>query len=474
MKMLVDSCMLKWAQFQENATISFNTQRTNDLYTDVTFVADDNSMMKAHKLILTASSDYFSNLFSTMPSGYPIVCLDGVDHLELKYLVEFIYTGELQVPNEKVIRLLQLSKKYSIRGLKDLILPSDYIKDTDPNENKELISKDSPNINSTDIDKVKDINFQDISVPGKTPKVEEEDESHNEENQKQLENEIELKTYIASDHAKDSTIREKLLKDSNMLKSNEIPQYSLTNTKKENLIVHLDDKSLPYSEFEKSLGQLIRPNKHGILECSTCSKTDSLSHLKEHVEKHLVGLSFECKICSQKMRYSHQNRKNQHKISCQPKMKPINFPDIKITEICTKSINDNQIEINDKFLTLDESQLVKNEEAQQNRQKTGAEDNGPIKHWNQNLTYHLGNQSFSWEEFEEILGRIYKTNKKGYFECNVCARKTTVKSSMQSHAETHLKDMFVMCIFCGHKMTKSYKNREKQHLSTCMNNINII
>jgi len=60
-------------------------------------------------------------------------------YVELKYLVEFIYTGELQVPNEKVIRLLQLSKKYSIRGLKDLTLPSNYIKDTDPNENMELI-----------------------------------------------------------------------------------------------------------------------------------------------------------------------------------------------------------------------------------------------------------------------------------------------------------------------------------------------
>ena len=71
-----DSCMLKWSQFQENTIRIFNEQRTENFYTDVTLVADDNSMMKTHKLILTASSDYFFNLFRTVPSGYPILCKD--------------------------------------------------------------------------------------------------------------------------------------------------------------------------------------------------------------------------------------------------------------------------------------------------------------------------------------------------------------------------------------------------------------
>ena len=57
-------------------------------------------MMKTHKLILTASSDYFSNLFRTVPSGYPILCKDCASHSELNYLLDFMYKENYRFPKK--------------------------------------------------------------------------------------------------------------------------------------------------------------------------------------------------------------------------------------------------------------------------------------------------------------------------------------------------------------------------------------
>ena len=202
-----DSCMLKWSQFQENTIRIFNEQRTENFYADVTLVADDNSMMKTHKLILTASSDYFSNLFRTVPSGYPILCKDCASHSELNYLLDFMYKGELQIPKENVSSLLQLSKKYSIKGLKDITLPSKNIQDNIPKEYHDLPKKDSTNncARNTEIDEEIEMNFQEISDADEIQNLEEEHVS----NSPSKENEI----YKTGYHQKDFSMGEQMQKD---------------------------------------------------------------------------------------------------------------------------------------------------------------------------------------------------------------------------------------------------------------------
>ena len=108
---------LKWNKFYTNASETFNNLRLEESFTDVTLVSDDHCMIKAHKLVLIASSQYFHNLLKVIPASTPFICLDGVSSSDLKFLVEYIYHGEIKVPNYFIKRFLLLAKKFSIKGL---------------------------------------------------------------------------------------------------------------------------------------------------------------------------------------------------------------------------------------------------------------------------------------------------------------------------------------------------------------------
>ena len=43
---------------------SFNELKASDIFTDVTLVTDDSRQIKAHKIILSAGSEFFRNLLS--------------------------------------------------------------------------------------------------------------------------------------------------------------------------------------------------------------------------------------------------------------------------------------------------------------------------------------------------------------------------------------------------------------------------
>ena len=439
-----------------------NFQRTENFYTDVTLVADDNSMMKAHKLILTASSDYFSNLFKTMPSGYPILCLDGASHSELNYLLDFIYKGELQIPKENVYSFLQLSEKYLIKGLKDISLQSKNIQEYIPKECHDLMPKDSANdfVRNTVVDDEIEMNFQEISDADEILNLEEGDVSSNPPSK---ENKVESKM-------------DQIQKESNEGQGNLWFQN-------QNLMVNINGgQSLPYKEFEKCLWQLYRKNKFGFLECNKCSKTDSLSHMKEHVERHLVGLSFECKLCGKIMRYSRQNRYKEHKYICQMKQKSIILSNSKIADDSTKSKKypvpkdpkNVQTESYDQFSTLDENIPLKNDDVNVDflGQKSKIEsnsaspfrDNSAAK---QNLSYYLGDETFSHDEFEKYTARLYVRKELGSSKCNICGKRSSFKAHMKEHVEIHLNNFFVVCNLCGRKMPNSKYHRQSQHKITC-------
>ena len=92
-------------------------------------------------------------------------------------------------------------------------------------------------------------------------------------------------------------------------------------------------------------------------------------------------------------------------------------------------------------------------------------DNGAAK---QNLSYYLGDESFSHDEFEKYSARLYKKKELGSSECNICGKRTSFKAHMKEHVEIHLKDFFVVCNLCGRKMPNSKHNRKSLHKTTCI------
>ena len=76
---------------------------------DVTLVADDafQSEFPAHKAILSSCSETFKTLLLSSPDVQPRVHLQGVSKQDLKLLIDFIYSGKITGPPERLLHFSQ-------------------------------------------------------------------------------------------------------------------------------------------------------------------------------------------------------------------------------------------------------------------------------------------------------------------------------------------------------------------------------
>ena len=74
---------LKWNDFQTNVSKSFRLFRNESYLHDVTLVSDDYKHIPAHKLVLSASSEYFRNILQQTKQSQPILCLESVNVIQL-------------------------------------------------------------------------------------------------------------------------------------------------------------------------------------------------------------------------------------------------------------------------------------------------------------------------------------------------------------------------------------------------------
>ena len=62
---------LKWNDFDSNVCKSFGILRNEEYLQDVTLVSDDHKKVVAHKLVLSACSEYFRDIFKNNPHKHP-------------------------------------------------------------------------------------------------------------------------------------------------------------------------------------------------------------------------------------------------------------------------------------------------------------------------------------------------------------------------------------------------------------------
>ena len=110
---------LKWNDFHSNVSKSFELFRNEDYLHDVTLVSDDHRQISAHKLVLSACSEYFKDIFklNNKPNSHPLVCLDGIKSDDLKNIMDYIYNGEVQIFQENLDRFLAVAQRLKLEGL---------------------------------------------------------------------------------------------------------------------------------------------------------------------------------------------------------------------------------------------------------------------------------------------------------------------------------------------------------------------
>ena len=71
------SFALRWDLHEATRTLNFKSLWENDDFLDVTLVCDDDDQIGAHKVILSAASTFFKNIFKRNQHSHPLLYLRG-------------------------------------------------------------------------------------------------------------------------------------------------------------------------------------------------------------------------------------------------------------------------------------------------------------------------------------------------------------------------------------------------------------
>ncbi|XP_071442727.1 protein tramtrack, beta isoform isoform X2 [Hetaerina americana] len=117
--MNVQQFCLRWNNHQPNFVSVFTNLLNNESLVDVTLAAEGRQL-RAHRVVLSACSSYFQNLFAANPCQHPIVILKDVKFSDLKTMVDFMYYGEVNVSQDQLPSILKTAEMLMIKGLADL------------------------------------------------------------------------------------------------------------------------------------------------------------------------------------------------------------------------------------------------------------------------------------------------------------------------------------------------------------------
>ncbi|XP_045107444.1 LOW QUALITY PROTEIN: atrophin-1-like [Portunus trituberculatus] len=107
---------LRWNNHRPNLVTVFSELLTSEALVDVT-LATDGHYIHAHKLVLSACSVYFKDLFGANPCKHPIVILKDIRIEDLKTVIDFIYRGEVNVAQDRLQDVLRTAESLRIKGL---------------------------------------------------------------------------------------------------------------------------------------------------------------------------------------------------------------------------------------------------------------------------------------------------------------------------------------------------------------------
>ena len=108
---------MNWNDFQATVSRSFRQLRQEKDFFDVTLVSDDEIQLPAHKLVLSACSDFFKSILKTNAHSHPLLYLSGVTSSNLSFILDYMYQGEVQLYQEQLDSFLDTAQKLRIAGL---------------------------------------------------------------------------------------------------------------------------------------------------------------------------------------------------------------------------------------------------------------------------------------------------------------------------------------------------------------------
>ena len=236
---------LKWNDYQTNWSQSLSRLRNDTEMSDVTLVTEDKVKISAHKILLSFCSNVFNFILKESKQTNPLIYLGGISSVNLGFILDYIYHGEVNLYQEQLDGFLESAQKLELSGLMG-------VNQRNPND--------------------QECEFKDINNSLVTLK-EEEDNKPQENRMVRLHN---------------KTPRQKV-QCSTRSHPNDGKHFDVTGMTPEEIGAKI------HSMYQKI---------DGVWTCNECGKTshNKSSDMRIHVETHLVGLCYTCNFCSMEFR----------------------------------------------------------------------------------------------------------------------------------------------------------------------------
>ena len=107
---------LSWETYTNHLKSMLQDMMSETELTDVTLVSDDLKEVRAHKVVLSASSPVFKSMIQKFPSN-SMIYLRGIKNQELQAILEFLYTGQSNLEKDRINEFLKVASDLQITGL---------------------------------------------------------------------------------------------------------------------------------------------------------------------------------------------------------------------------------------------------------------------------------------------------------------------------------------------------------------------
>ena len=119
-----ENYVIKWGQFDQNFCQNLRDLRHEADFLDVTLAFDDGNQIEAPKLILSACSPVWQGMLKRSKQKHAIIFMTGVGFKSANFLIDFLYSGEVSVPQSEVSEFLATANRLKVKGLAQEIYES--------------------------------------------------------------------------------------------------------------------------------------------------------------------------------------------------------------------------------------------------------------------------------------------------------------------------------------------------------------
>lgn len=251
---------LKWNDYQSNWCEALTDLHRDTDFADVTLVTDDKVKFLAHKIVLSSCSNTFKFILKKISHANPLVYLTGISSVNLGFILEYIYNGEVNIDQEQLENFLKSSEKLEVKGLLEILSAQNE------HESPENLYSDE------------------------NMELKEEKKEHNMEHE-------DLHFQFNGDIAGETKAHPLKKKDISREAKRVIRQ--LTDKKSGNKI---DVSSMTPEETSGKIMDLYK-KIDGVWRCSACEYGNKMVYkIKRHIEIHIDGLSYNCDLCHRDFR----------------------------------------------------------------------------------------------------------------------------------------------------------------------------